>query len=72
MKKPDKPQEMNGNAGHLWHFIDYAIEEQNNRMQEQDNRMSRLEKRLNQLFFTIIAGLVGVIGTLVTLGSVFK
>ncbi len=65
MKKPDKPQEMNGNAGHLWHFIDYAIEEQN-------NRMSRLEKRVNQLFFTIIVGLAGVIGTLVTLGSVFK
>ncbi|KKM55240.1 hypothetical protein LCGC14_1552820 [marine sediment metagenome] len=65
MKKPDKPQEMNGNAGHLWHFIDYAIEEQN-------NRMSRLEKRVNQLFFTIIVGLAGVIGTLITLGSVFK
>ncbi len=65
MKKPDKPQEMNGNAGHLWHFIDYAIEEQN-------NRMSRLEKRVNQLFFTIIVGLAGVIGTLVTLGSILK
>ena len=56
MKKPERPQNMNGDAGHIWHMIEYT-----------NDRIEILEKRITQLFFTIILGLSGVVVALIAL-----
>ncbi len=57
MEKPEKPENLNGEHGAMWHMLEYT-----------NHRMDSLDKRITQLFFTIILGLAGVAGALIATG----